>query len=592
MLAADRPTTLTLLLLNVVQGLLPTCFTLAIGWVVASMPRARDAGSLWSADGRVVVLAILAACLSFVASEAFGQYRFVIAEGFRQHVEGLRREKVMRAAMHPPGIGHLEDKEIVDKLALAAHTDWPDTSAFTIGLMGMVRVRTTALSSGALVIAFRWWAALGLVLLWAAVGRTMRRGQAESYSDTHGVLRRASYLREVVFGRLAAKELRIFGVSTWFVESFSAGWHDVMRAVWKARRLHRVRVTGILAAVLGAHVAFFLFLGNAVIDGELSAARLAVLVPAVFALSSFGATDENTLAVTLGAVALPTMEEVERIFVHEGRFDVPGDGAVGDRPEHGIRFEQVAFTYPTRDRPVYESLDLEIPAGRSLAVVGANGAGKTTFVKLLARLYEPSAGRITVDDTPLTELDARQWQRRVAAIFQDFVQFEFSAADNVGFGAVELCSDRPTLTRAAERVGARDLIEGLPLGWDTVLSRGYADGTELSGGQWQRLALARALMAVEGGAKVLVLDEPTANLDVRAEVELFDRFLDVTRGATTILISHRFSTVRRADRIVVLDAGRVVESGTHDELLDAGGRYARSFRLQAGRYHDGATSDV
>jgi ABC-type multidrug transport system ATPase subunit len=317
---------------------------------------------------------------------------------------------------------------------------------------------------------------------------------------------------------------------------------------------------------------------------------------------------------------------------------------------------------------VLDGLDLEIPAGSSLAVVGANGAGKTTAIKLLARLYEPEAGRILVDGIALTDLDPAAWRRQVAVIFQDFARFELPAAENVGFGALPLLADASALTRAAERAGARALIEGLPLGWHTPLSRQHPGGVDLSGGEWQRVALARALLAVESGARVLVLDEPTANLDVRAEAELFERFLDLTAGCvperntgcvperntgcvperntgcvperntgcvperntgcvpernagcvpernagcvpernagcvpernagcvpernagcvpehsfgcTTILVSHRFSTVRRAQRICVLDGGRVVELGSHDELMARDGRYATMYRLQ------------
>jgi ATP-binding cassette subfamily B protein len=233
---------------------------------------------------------------------------------------------------------------------------------------------------------------------------------------------------------------------------------------------------------------------------------------------------------------------------------------------------------------VLRGLDLTIPAGRSLAIVGLNGAGKTTFVKLLARLYEPQSGRITVDGIDVRSFPARAWRRRLGAIFQDFVHYDLSLADNVGFGAPELLHERDRIRSVLARAGGSALVEGLPAGLDTVLSRSYEGGGELSGGQWQRVAIARALMAVEAGAGVLVLDEPTANLDVRAEAAFFEQFLGLTEGLTTILISHRFSTVRRADRIVVLAEGVVVEEGTHEQLIELDGRYAELFRLQAARF--------
>jgi ATP-binding cassette, subfamily B, bacterial len=235
---------------------------------------------------------------------------------------------------------------------------------------------------------------------------------------------------------------------------------------------------------------------------------------------------------------------------------------------------------------VFRALDLTVNAGRSLAVVGRNGAGKTTLVKLLARLYDPQAGRILVDGTDLRSLDPGSWRGRLAVIFQDFVRYELPARDNVGFGRLDRMGDERVLRAAAERAGAASVIDGLPRGWDTVLSRGAKDGADLSGGQWQKIALARALAAVEGGAGVLILDEPTANLDVRAEAELFERFLELTRGLTTLLISHRMSSVRHADEICVLDDGAVVERGSHEALMAASGAYAGMFRMQAERFSE------
>jgi ATP-binding cassette, subfamily B, bacterial len=221
--------------------------------------------------------------------------------------------------------------------------------------------------------------------------------------------------------------------------------------------------------------------------------------------------------------------------------------------------------------------------------VGLNGAGKTTLVKLLAGLCEPTAGSITVDGTPLAELDRISWWRQLAVLFQDFVRYELPLRDNVGFGSVEHAWDDQAIWEAAAMAGAEDLVAALPAGQATTLSPRFEGGVDVSGGQWQRIAFARALLAVRAGARVLVLDEPTAHLDVRAEAEMFDRFIELTKGLTTIVISHRFSTVRRADRIIVLEHGQITEDGSHEELLAAGGRYERLFRLQASSY--GGTDD-
>jgi ATP-binding cassette subfamily B protein len=235
---------------------------------------------------------------------------------------------------------------------------------------------------------------------------------------------------------------------------------------------------------------------------------------------------------------------------------------------------------------VLRQLDLEFPAGTSTAVVGLNGAGKTTLVKLLCGLYQPTSGRISVDGADLEEFDVRSWQRRLAVIYQDYVRYELDAAANIGLGAPGHLGDTKALERAIEWAGATEVTAALPDGLATVLSSRYSGGVDLSGGQWQRIALARALFAVQGGASVLLLDEPTAQLDARAEVAFFDRFLELTRGLTTVIISHRFSTVRRADRIVVLDGGRITERGSHEELMAAGGQYAELFKLQARRFAD------
>jgi ABC-type multidrug transport system fused ATPase/permease subunit len=249
-------------------------------------------------------------------------------------------------------------------------------------------------------------------------------------------------------------------------------------------------------------------------------------------------------------------------------------------PAREIRFRDVTFAYPGSDRPVLDHFDLTISAGSSLAIVGVNGAGKTTLAKLLCRLYDPQKGAIEADGVDLRDLEVESWRARITAVFQDFIRFELPLRDNVAPAGAPDDVVRAALAEA----GAEGLAS-----LDTPLARGYADGTDLSGGQWQRVALARALCAVRMGAGLVLLDEPTAQLDVRGEAEIFDRILAATRRATTILISHRFSTVRHADRICVLEHGRVVELGTHDELMAQGGRYRTMFDLQAQRF--GATED-
>jgi ATP-binding cassette subfamily B protein len=399
-------------------------------------------------------------------------------------------------------------------------------------------------------------------------------------------LRRSYYLRRLALTPEFAKETRVFGLASWLVERYRAGWLAVMRDVWRRRRegwLAALGIYGLIAAVEGALV---LAIAHEAASGELSLGRAVVIAGAVVAAGVLAVFHDGHWYVREAATALTQLETLQQTSEQTGGV-VGGTRSADELPRRTIRFEAVRFGYPGRAAPVFAALDLEIEAGRSLAIVGENGAGKTTLVKLLARLYDPDAGRITVDGVDLRDLAPRSWHQRIAAIFQDFTRFELSAEDNVAFGALHRPGDRAAVQRAADQAGAGPVIARLAAGWDTPLTRQRTGGTELSGGEWQRLALARALFAVQAGAGMLILDEPTASLDVRGEAEVYERFLELTRGVTTIVISHRFSTVRRADRIVVLEHGRVIEDGSHDELVAAGGRYAEMYALQAARFDAG-----
>jgi ATP-binding cassette subfamily B protein len=290
--------------------------------------------------------------------------------------------------------------------------------------------------------------------------------------------------------------------------------------------------------------------------------------------------DDITLAWTL--FGLPDADRLERDLIPPT--ELAGSKDPGDVPREAVRFESVRFRYPAGTTDVLSRVDLELKAGTSTALVGVNGAGKSTLVSLLARLRDPTGGRITVDGTDIRDMDPGRWQRKIALMPQDPVRYPLCAYDNVAFGALEHAEDREGVIKAAKLSGFASVVDDLPNGWDTVLARELPGGAELSGGQWQRLALARALFATSHGACVLVLDEPTAALDVRAEARFYQRFHEITAGLTTLVISHRFATVRKASRIYVLDGGVITESGSHDELVAAGGTYAEMYRLQAARF--------
>jgi ATP-binding cassette subfamily B protein len=261
---------------------------------------------------------------------------------------------------------------------------------------------------------------------------------------------------------------------------------------------------------------------------------------------------------------------------------VSGTATVGPDPSDGLRFEAVTFTYPGADAPTLRGVDLHVPPGHKLALVGENGAGKTTLIKLLTGLYRPTAGRITLDGLPLAEWDPNALRERIGVIFQDYVRYQLVVGENIGVGDVRALEDEERWRDAAKKGLAEEIIAALPNGYRTQLGKWFTDGRELSGGQWQKIALSRAFMRRD--ADILVLDEPTASMDAAAEMRIFERFQALAEDRMAILISHRFSTVRMADTIVVLHDGRITERGSHDELLALGGRYAELFHLQARGY--------
>jgi ABC-type multidrug transport system fused ATPase/permease subunit len=443
------------------------------------------------------------------------------------------------------------------------------------GLVEMVG----GLASAAVLAAYAWWAPIVLAGAWLATHWLLRESAVWRDRNTEEVReaeRHADYAYRLAVDPPAAKELRLFGLADWTVERFRARRRRLYELRWEATRLREKPVLWSLLLVLGANVLVFSALAMGAATGKLDLPRLVTFASAAVGtgMIAFGG-----LSWALDSAAAPT----GAVLRLEQSMKTAGALSFGTRPASGmpareVRFRDLGFAYPNSNERVLNGFSLTVPAGSSLAIVGQNGAGKTTLAKLLCRLYDPQSGAIEIDGVDLRDFDLESWRRRLTAVFQDFIRFELSLRENVAPAGAPDAVIEAALTQA----GAAHLAS-----LETPLAKGYHGGTDLSGGQWQRIALARALCAVKLGAGVVLLDEPTAQLDVRGEAEIFNRILEATRQTTTILISHRFSTVRHADRICVLEHGKVVELGSHDELMSVGGRYRTMFELQASRFDDG-----
>jgi len=565
----------------ILRGMLPAGFALAMGALVGAVQRGDSLGG---------PLAIVGAI--FILLQTLAPIHQAISSNLGDRTSAWLYDRLTEACVRPPGMGHLEDPRLTSDLTVARDFDLgmtgPPMSISMDFIAGGMGEMIGGLACAAILFAYAWWAPLLLGGAWLATHWLLRESAVwfdRNTDQVRGAQRDADYAYRLAVDAAPSKELRLFGLADWTIDRFVAHRTKLHTLQYEATRLRERPMTWSLLVVTAANIIVFWSLASAAVAGRLSLGEVVAFASAAAGVSmiAFGGL---SWAIESAAPPVAAVLRVGPAMQAAGALPL-GNRPAGRLPAHDIRFRDVTFGYPGGAN-VLEQFDLTIPAGSSLAIVGQNGAGKTTLAKLLCRLYDPQAGAIEIDGEDLRALSLDGWRARLAAVFQDFIRFEMPLRDNVAPAGASDADVRAAL----ESAGAAQLA-----GLDTVLSKAYEGGTDLSGGQWQRVALARALCAVRVGAGVVLLDEPTAQLDVRGEAEIFDRILAATRHCTTILISHRFSTVRHADRICVLEHGRVAELGTHDALMAAGGRYKTMFDLQAQRFtggedEEGATCDV
>jgi ABC-type multidrug transport system fused ATPase/permease subunit len=554
--------------LLLLRGVLPAAFAVAMGVLVAAVQRGDRLG-----EGLALVGII------FVLLQVLPSLHQAIGANLGDRTAAWLYDRLTEACVRPPGMGHLEDPRLTNDLTVARDFDLGMTGPplfiamdfIAGGLIDLV----AGLASAALLAAYAWWAPLLLAGAWLATHWLLRESAVwrdRNTEEVRGARRDADYAYRLAVDPPASKELRLFGLVGWTIDRFVHRRTRLHALQYEATRLRERPVLWSMLLVIGANVIVFWSLAQAAADHKLELGAVVMFAQSAIGTSliAFGGLN---WALDGAAAPVDAVLRLEPAMAPAGALP-SGQRLAAGLPAREVRIRNLTFAYPG-GAPVLAGLDLTIPAGSSLAIVGQNGAGKTTLAKLLCRLYDPQAGAIEIDGIDLREFDLDSWRSRLTAVFQDFIRFELPLRDNVAPAG----APGAVVQAALQSAGAADLA-----GLDTVLAKGYAGGTDLSGGQWQRVALARALCAVQQGAGVVLLDEPTAQLDVRGEAEIFNRVLAACRSCTTILISHRFSTVRHADRICVLEHGKVIELGTHDDLMAQGGRYHTMFTLQARRF--------
>ncbi|HSE51715.1 MAG TPA: ABC transporter ATP-binding protein [Gemmatimonadales bacterium] len=585
----SRTLTLGTLLLRLVRALVPVV-TLWIGKliideviVLAQAPGAPQALLDWYRSGLLdrllwlllaeFGLAVLSDLLGRVVSllDSLLSEKFSIATSVRlmEHAATLDLED-------------FEDSELQDRLE-RARRQASGRMTLTSQLFGQAQDVVTILSFGAGLVVYAPWLIVLLVVALVPAFLGEAHFNAQSYALAYARTpeqRELDYVRQTGASVETAKEVKIFGLHSFLISRY----RELAAAFYRANRLLAMRRAGwgglfTSLGTVGYYVAYG-FMAWRTVTGEFTIGDLTFLAGSFRRLRSLLEALLFGFSSTAGQALY--LEDLFSFFEIEPEIRSPANPRpFPARIAQGFSFEDVGFSYPGADRWAVRHLNFTLHAGEVLALVGENGAGKTTLVKLLARLYDPDEGRILLDGHDLREYDLAELRANIGVIFQDFVRYHMTAAENIAVGRIEARHDRPRIEHAARQSLADEVIAKLPMGYDQVIGKRFRKGVDLSGGEWQKVAIARAYMRE---AELLILDEPTASLDARSEFEVFTRFKELSEGKTAVLISHRFSSVRMADRILVLADGTVEASGTHEELLAQHGRYAELFELQARGY--------
>ena len=576
--STNRALTLALALLTLVAGILPASVAYVGALIVDAVVAAIRAGG--GAPGRVVQLVVLEGIL--VAAIAAAQRGLSLCQSLLRAQLGQRVNVMILEKALTLELQHFEDSEFYDKLTRARREASTRPLSLVTRTFGLVQNGISLVSYGVLLARFSPWAVAVLLL----AGLPAFVAEAKFSGDAFRLFRWRSpetrmqiYLETVIAREDHAKEVKLYGLGPRLLERY----RDIFRRLYREDRSLTMRrdawgfALGLIAtaALYGAYA----WIAVTAVRRVITLGQMTMYI----ALFRQGQAAVSAMLAAVGGMYEDNLYLSTLYEYLETNVPQPAGTAVrGPHPEDGVRFEDVSFSYPGAEEPALEHVTLHLTPGASLALVGENGSGKTTLIKLLTRLYAPTAGRILLDGQDLAQWDERALRERIGVIFQDFARYQMLVGENVGAGDERFFEDEARWRTAADKGRASEFIETLPLGYHTQLGKWFRDGRELSGGQWQKIALSRAFMRIR--ADILVLDEPTAAMDAQAEAEVFEHFRQLARERITILISHRFSTVRMADQIAVLNRGRIVERGSHEELMQLNGRYAHLFTLQARGY--------